>query len=163
MEVVSVGARIELSIPARAELLQLARMAAGFAASQADLGLDELEDLRLAVDELCLTLLGSAGGQSSRLSLEFDWDDDMIEVTCWLAADRATTRDGAGEPMVEPDWSHVEPGRTSEDWNEGLRQAISTHLLDALVDEHGLTADDERPGAWLRMRVNKPDRAEPGS
>ena len=43
---------IELSIPAQPNLLYLVRMTAGAVAARADLALDDVEDLRLAVDEL---------------------------------------------------------------------------------------------------------------
>jgi hypothetical protein len=46
---------IGLEIPARADLLQLVRLTAGVVAARASLGLDDVEDLRLAAEELCLS------------------------------------------------------------------------------------------------------------
>ncbi len=47
---------VELTLPVRADLVVLARFAAGTIASRADFDVEEIEDLRLAVDELCVSL-----------------------------------------------------------------------------------------------------------
>ena len=52
---------VELSVPARTEYLQLLRLnVAGFAASS--FGVDEVEDLKIAVEELAALLLRCEGG-----------------------------------------------------------------------------------------------------
>ena len=122
--------RIELSIPAQPILLQLVRLTAGVVGARTDLSLDDVEDLRLAVDELCLPLMGPTG-HTGRLLLEFGWDEATIEISCTVTAGH----DGSGG------------GR--------LRDEISSQILDALVDEHGETTDG-RSGAWLRMRRDRP-------
>ena len=50
--------RVELALPAQPELLFLARMTAAAVASRAEFGFDQVEDLRLAIDELWVTLAG---------------------------------------------------------------------------------------------------------
>ena len=128
---------IELSIPARAELIQLVRMAAAVVGARADLALNDVEDLRLAVEELCLFLVGPTGNAPGRLELRYTWDDEAIEVTCTVTAgddDRSASR---GRPAA-PD-----------------REAggdLSMQILDALVDEHGVLDSAEHTGAWLRMQ-----------
>jgi serine/threonine-protein kinase RsbW len=123
--------RIELSIPAQPILLQLVRLTAGVVAARADLGLDDVEDLRLAVDELCLPLMGPTG-HGGRLVLEYGWDDETIEISC-----RVTAGDEGGNG-----------GR--------LRDELSSQILDALVDEHGHRTIDGRAEVWLRMRRDRP-------
>jgi anti-sigma regulatory factor (Ser/Thr protein kinase) len=144
---------IEISIPARRDLLQLVRLTAGVVAARADLGLNDVEDLRLGVEELCLSLVGPTGDAPGRLVLGYRWDDEAIEITCTLTCvderNEAATfgeRDALAEPQVRlktPD--------------ESLRRELSSQILDALVDEHGETHTDGRPSAWLRMRRIKPD------
>jgi serine/threonine-protein kinase RsbW len=134
---------IELEIPARADLLQLVRLTAGVVAARARLGLDDVEDLRLAAEELCLSLLGPTGDAPGRLALRYGWDDEMIEITCTLVTNGAPGGEEAGGGHVEgPD--------------QGLAQELSSQILDALVDEHGESGAEGAPRAWLRMRRDRP-------
>jgi hypothetical protein len=50
---------VELRLPPAAEFLRLARYAAADAATRAGLGIDAIDDVRLAVSELCTLLTGS--------------------------------------------------------------------------------------------------------
>jgi hypothetical protein len=120
---------VELSIPVQADLVVLARLAAATVASRADFDVDEIEDLRLAVNELCLSLV--QGRDGGRLHLQFSRDGDQIEVSC---------RYHAGSPDAS--------GGTAHDSPEGL----SSLILDALVDEHGRNSVDGQSQAWLRKR-----------
>ena len=125
---------IELVIPARPDLLQLVRMAAGVVAARAALGFEDVEDLRLAVDELCLPLMG-ADGHDGRLLLDYRWDEDSIGISC------RSTNGG------------------------GRRDALSSQILDALVDEHGESQIDGMAAAWLTFRRQPPTEGlarEPG-
>ena len=124
---------IELAIPATPSLLHLARMTAGVVAARADLGLDDVEDLRLAVDELCLPFLGREGATEGRLLLRYRWDSQTIEISC---TQTAGSRPGPGDDEV--------------------RDELSAQILDALVDDHGVTTSGGHPGAWLRMRRPPP-------
>src|SRR5579872_6445419 len=75
---------VELSMPARPDLLVLARLTAGAVGARAELPVDDVEDLRLAIDELCLSLVGPHGDRDGRLELRYSWDRDGIEVSCTL-------------------------------------------------------------------------------
>ncbi|HEV2952614.1 MAG TPA: anti-sigma factor, partial [Candidatus Dormibacteraeota bacterium] len=70
---------VTLSIPVSADLLVLARLTAATVASRAGFDVEEIEDLRLAVDELCISLVNEGGG--GRLELEFIRDAGLIEVS----------------------------------------------------------------------------------
>ena len=48
---------VELTIPVKADLVVLARLTAATVASRADFDVEEIEDLRLAVDELCISVI----------------------------------------------------------------------------------------------------------
>lgn len=73
---------IQLAIPGAPEFLRLARLAAADAGSRVGLTFDQLEDLRIAVDELGFTITG--GEPDVTLTLVFRLHDGSIEVegTC---------------------------------------------------------------------------------
>jgi len=50
---------VELTFPVRSDLLVLARLTAAALASRADFGIEDIEDLRLVVEELCLSVVGN--------------------------------------------------------------------------------------------------------
>lgn len=127
------GEYIELDVPGTPEYLSLIRLNAGSIAARLDVTLDELEDLELAVDELCLSLLGgSASG--GRLRLRIGWGDDLIDVRCRLL-----------DAPTKPE--HEEPPVVT-----GLPASLSWQILDSLVDEHGADTEDGVKVAWLRKR-----------
>lgn len=113
---------VELSIPVQADLVVLARLTAATVAGRAGFGVEDIEDLRLAVEELCLSLVGTR--DDGRLHLAFDCENDTIKVQCWYEmAGPAANGDGADD--------------------------LSLRILDALVDSHGRLTRDGQPGAWL--------------
>jgi serine/threonine-protein kinase RsbW len=121
---------VELTIPVASDLVVLARLTAATVASRAGFDIDQIEDLRLAVDELCVSLIrGSAGG---RLTLTFVGDDDQMEVSCVLVP-------GPGDETAV-----VDDGDGADE--------LSTQILEALVDEHGRGRQDGHERAWLRKR-----------
>ena len=122
---------VELSIPIQAELLVLARLGASTLAARAGFDLEEIEDLRLAVEELCLSIAVADGGPQ-RIHLRYRLDNGTIEVRC----------------VLEPDPS----GGASELLTDRTGGELSWRILDALVDEHGREEVDGRPAAWLRKR-----------
>jgi hypothetical protein len=117
---------VELSLPVRADLVILARLIAATVASRAGFDVEEIEDLRLAVDELCLSLIEHNG--DGRLRLEFSMEGSLIEVSCT-----------ANSPQ------EVAPGYHSF-------VGLSERILDALVDEHGRQDKDGSECGWLRKR-----------
>ncbi len=123
---------VQLTIPVQSDLVVLARLTAATVASRAGFDVEEVEDLRLAVDELCVSIVnGSAVG---RLNLTFLSEDGSVEVICAL--------DGPGPAPVE----------TEDDYGE---HDLSARILDALVDEHGEEIGDGERRAWLRKRSQR--------
>jgi serine/threonine-protein kinase RsbW len=120
---------VELTLPVAADLVALARFAAATIASRADFDVEEIEDLRLAVDELCLSVLD--GATDGRLELRFLRDGGQVEVACVFVPSAVGNSDGSG---VE------------------YRNDLSDRIVDALVDEHGQDAYGGHPRAWLRKR-----------
>lgn len=121
---------VELRFPARADNIVLARLTAAAVAARAGFGVEDIEDLRLAVEELCLCLVPADG--AGQLSLTFTRGDDLIEISA------ATDGSGTGHRLPEVD-------RNAD---------LSARILDALVDEHGETGDGGRSRLWLRKRRN---------
>src|SRR5207244_330326 len=59
------GGDVRLVVPAAPEYLRLVRLTAAGMASRLGFTFDEVEDLRIAVDELCFHLLGGVDGDPS--------------------------------------------------------------------------------------------------
>lgn len=138
--------RIELSLPARADMLFLVRLHVAAAATQMNVGLDAVEDLRLAIDELCLMLLAGTVDGCSRLDVVLLWDGDSVEVVC-----------GVTEPA-----GHAPPATAAPVLGEQpppLSLALSRYVLDVLADEHGDFSADGQAVSWLRKRFRSSDEA----
>lgn len=64
-------ASVELTVPAEARHLRLARLTAASIAGDLGFDLDAIEDLRVAIDELCAAAIEGAQGHD-RLQLRYD-------------------------------------------------------------------------------------------
>jgi serine/threonine-protein kinase RsbW len=71
--------RVALRVPADPAYLTVLRTATAGLAARLDLTLDEIEDLRIAVDEACALLLSGAV-DGDRLAAVFDLDTDVLDV-----------------------------------------------------------------------------------
>ena len=118
---------VELTLSVEDDLLVLARLTISAVASRAGFDVEEIEDLRLAVDELCLLVL--RGRRTGRLVLAMGIEPGCIDVWCRY--------DGTEEPGDD----------AAEDEGE-----LSERILDALVDEHGPATFAGRTGAHLCKR-----------
>jgi hypothetical protein len=132
-----VAGLVELTIPVGSDLLVLARLAASTVASRSAFDIEEIEDLRLAVDELCLSVLD--GRRSGNLLLRYDGQPAQIEVWCLY--------DGPSAKSEDRD-------RADDDPETG---DLSGRILDALVDEHEAVVLDGRTGARLCKRRARHD------
>jgi len=128
--------RVELTLGTDAQMLFLARMTAAAVASRADFEYEQVEDLRLAIDELCIRLMSDAG-VGGRIGLVFVWDDQgTLDVSGTLTPDGSSSSNGR-----RPSASVSEPS-----------DELSERILDALVDEHGGDTIGDVHRAWLRIR-----------
>lgn len=116
---------VELSVPATPEFLRLVRVTAAGLGSRLGFSYDQVEDLRLAIDELCFSLTGASGRPGS-VHVRFLVADDTLEVVAAGLFD-----DGRGAPP-ESEWSKV--------------------ILAALVDSYELAAGADNPGFRLVKR-----------
>jgi serine/threonine-protein kinase RsbW len=110
------GGDVRLVVPAAAEYLRLVRLTAAGMASRLGFTFDEVEDLRIAVDELCFHLLGDMEDEDPSadprtMDLVYSAGPDFITIT---------GRTGLSGAVPEP-------------------SELSEQILDALVDEHELS------------------------
>jgi serine/threonine-protein kinase RsbW len=104
--------RIQLELPPETRFLRLARLMASGVATTCGLPLEEVEDFRIAVDELCATLIEVGDGEP-------------LEVVFELTADELVVR-----------------GRTSARKAGDLddeRLRLSLQILDVVADGHDLS------------------------
>lgn len=120
---------IELTLPAWGDFLFLARSAVGAVAARVGMTVEEIEDLNLAVDELCLSLIGPEESKEGRLELSAEWDDREVTVRC-----------------------HLEAPGTASDAAAGFPDEISERIIGALTDRHGLERDGTVRTGWLTKR-----------
>ena len=69
---------IRLEIPAAPEYLRLARLAVADVGARAGWSYEDIDDLRIAVDELCYAI--GAGAEHGRLTLTYSVTGQQIEV-----------------------------------------------------------------------------------
>lgn len=114
-------------MPATPEFLRLARVTATGLASRIGFTYDQVEDLRLAIDELCFALIGTKG-KVGHVGLQYVLTDDGL---------------------------HVEGvGFFDEDVPSGPKlNEFSRQILRALVDDYDVSQDgDGRPRFGLVKR-----------
>jgi len=117
---------VRLVVPAMPEYLRLARVTAAGLASRLGFSFDEVEDLRLAIDELCFGLTGSAGREGT------------VSIRYVLGTD---------ELLVEGEGSFAADGRVE-------LSELSEVILEALVDEHYLHDGEHGPVFRLVKRCH---------
>ncbi len=88
---------VELRVPADATFVAVLRSVTAGLAARCDLTLDEIEDLRLAVDEACALLLPHAGPDTS-MTTRFALRPDHLDLSISVPAepDAAPDRGGFG-------------------------------------------------------------------
>jgi hypothetical protein len=120
------GEEVRLTMPATPQLLRVARLTAAGLAGRLGFSFDEIEDVKIAVDELCFALVGSRG-RSGSLTLTYRLGDHELEIR-----GEGTFANGASEPAPAP-------------------SELSAQILAAVVDEHELTRDAD----VMRFRLLK--------
>ena len=117
---------VEIRLPADSAYLSVLRTATAGLAARLDFTLDEIEDLRIAVDEACAMLLPHAI-VAAKLTCRFHLDPATLEVTVTIP-----TTDGAL------------PERDTFSWT----------VLSALAGEVDTGQDDDR-NVWIRLRKRR--------
>ena len=117
---------VEIRLPADSAFLSVLRTATAGLAARLDFTLDEIEDLRIAVDEACAMLLPYAI-ETAQLRCRFELTPDTLSVTVTLP----TTR-----------------GQLPE------RDTFSWTVLSALAGEVDTGSNEDRE-VWIRLRKRR--------
>ena len=80
--------RVQVCLPAEGAYLSVLRTATAGLAARLDFTLDEIEDLRIAVDEACGLLLSQASPGAS-LDCDFTLGEDSVTITVSVQTQRA--------------------------------------------------------------------------
>ncbi|HTW08143.1 MAG TPA: hypothetical protein VME46_11555 [Acidimicrobiales bacterium] len=123
---------VRLAVPAKPEFLGLARVTAAGLASRLGFTYDQVEDLRLAIDEICFGMTGSKGR------------DGILELHFLLSPEALVVK-GEGH------FASPSPVHLSE---------LSEVILDALVDEHSMS--DGAGGPYFHMVKRRAGASEAG-
>ena len=88
------GDHVTVTLPAEGAYLSVLRTATAGLAARLDFTLDEIEDLRIAVDEACAMLLAQAiPGTTLECAFDLDTDQMTITVTVTAAEPRMPAKD----------------------------------------------------------------------
>ncbi len=118
---------VRIIVPATPAFLRLARVTAAGLGARVGFTFDQVEDLRLAIDELCFGLTGPHGRPGDRVEIRYRVGPMSLEV------------EGTGL---------FEGGRRPAELSE-----LSKLILAALVDEHRLSESDTGPRFWVRKSL----------
>lgn len=121
------GGEVRLTVPATPEYLRLVRLTAAGLASRMGFTFDEVEDLRIAVDELCFLLLGD-GDPERTMELRYSAGPDSIAIEGHTEL--------SGQPPVPSE--------------------LSEQILGALVDEHEVNGFGSKVRFRLSKRREAP-------
>lgn len=80
------GTSLQLVLPGDPQLLRIVRLVASGLASLSELGLDAVEEVRAAADELVSTLMEASGGGAVTLGLSLSADRLRLEASAPLPA-----------------------------------------------------------------------------
>jgi hypothetical protein len=126
---------VELSIPALPEMLSLPRLTAAAVAARIGFDLEEVEDTRLAIEELCLAAFEGRG--PGRLSIRLKAFPGALEVACTFEPS-----DGSKEALNP---------------RGELATELTEQLLGALADQHGTDIESGVARAWFQKSHRRQD------
>jgi serine/threonine-protein kinase RsbW len=121
------GEQVQLTLPTTPHLLRVARLTAAGLAGRLGFSFDEIEDVKIAVDELCFALVGSRGRPGS-LTLVYTLDAGSLVI------EGTASYEGAPPELAPSD--------------------LSSQILAAVVNDHELGADgDELRFRLVKLRA----------
>ncbi len=119
---------VKVKVPARPEFVHVFRSVITSVAARADFTYDEIDDLRLAVDEACAQLLAVGGFAATLSMLVRDLQGGGLEIIASIDAEEAL-------------WPP-----------EGVERTLTWQVLSALADEARFEHSDGRPSLRLTKR-----------
>jgi len=122
---------ISVTVPARPDFLHVVRSVTASVAARLDLGYDDIEDLRIAVDEACAQLLID-GGPASQLTLSITPSKTGVEVVVCTDGDVR-------------EWPPA-----------GVEESLIWQVLNGLTESPRFERFDGKPGMRLVKTVARP-------
>ena len=104
---------VELDVPLASRYASTVRAVAASVGAELGFTVDDIDDLRLGVNEAVSILSDVDGAAEARIHIRFETDDGVVTVRC--------SRRGVDEPVVEGDID-----------------VLARRILDAVVDEYSL-------------------------
>ena len=95
------GTSLQLVVPGDPQLLRIVRLVASGLASLTELGLDAVEEVRAAADELVSTLMEAGQGAAVTLSLSLESDRLRIEASAPLPPGTSLAVDPMTDQILE--------------------------------------------------------------
>lgn len=112
-----------MGLPARAEYGRIARVGAAHLAHRRGFTLAEIDDLRLAMDEAAILLLGAGTGNGGRIDVVYRVTDEQVDV-------QLTRKLGHGSLL---------PGERIERFEELVSGLVDSFRVDAELTSVALT------------------------
>jgi hypothetical protein len=136
VEMSPVRDQVVLVVPARPEMWSIVRMTASVLASRIELSFEDVEDLRLAVTELCSSCAVDAAPEAT-CEARFETSSDRFELHLDIS------------PVMASPAPVVEQGALSmlELSDQILRATVDSHSIDPVQDglRHGYLCKDSTP------------------
>ena len=110
---------VELKLPAQRSMMLVIRLTTAGVIARAGLGVDRMDDVKMAVEEACACLMGD--GAPGTLKLRFAEADGQLWIN--VCAD-----DGCAAPIANPDELQVEKCIL-----EALVDGATLHVMDSMV------------------------------
>lgn len=120
-----------LEVPASPEFLRITRIMVAGVATRMGFTLDGVEDLRIAIDELCFALVGR--GRQGTITLRYEMLDDALAV------------EGSG---------HFTDGGSTE----SRLSPMSRQIVNAMVDDLRIGGSADGPTFRMVKRLQSADR-----
>lgn len=120
------GDRVQLTVPARGEFAKVARMTAAALGSRMGMSFDDVEDVRIAVDEAFVHAVDGTGGVGD-VTFTFAMSDDALGIAVCIGDVKRELDDEAE-----------------------ARASLAGFILDAVCDHYEFVSE-ESGARWLRI------------
>jgi len=119
---------VTVTVPADTRYIKTIRLAVSGVASLGSFSIDAIDDMKVAVDEMCSTLLEVGDGSALSISVSTPRRDTLRIV--------GHVPVGEGSPVDE------------------ARAELSTRILDVMTDDHGFGVTDGTASFWCERSVD---------
>ncbi len=105
--------KITLLLPYKAEYVSIARLAASGVAYRMGFDIDTVEDIKVAVSEVCNRIISVSGGTAGEYQIKYQIDEDRLIIIFVSAAERAgcifeNDEEGLGMSIINAFMDEVE-------------------------------------------------------